>query len=234
MRITNTDVVCQIVSARIQGDFVIAAAYAHELPRYGITIGLTNYAAVYCTGLLVARRVLSILGIDKVNFDADEDSPRAFKAFLDTGLHRTSTGSKVFAAMKGAVDGGLNIPHSEQRFPGYDKEKKSLDAEVLREHIMGGHVADYMRQLQEQDASAYERQFSRFIKAGVTADTIEGMYTKAHDAIRANPLAEPKKAAAGTGEHGSKKFKATRLTYAERKAAVAEKIAAFKETIGQA
>ena len=40
----------------------MCAAYAHELPRYGVKVGLTNYAAAYCTGLLLARRV-SILGI---------------------------------------------------------------------------------------------------------------------------------------------------------------------------
>ena len=42
----------------------MSAAYAHELPKYGIKVGLTNYAAAYCTGLLLARRVsLSHLGI---------------------------------------------------------------------------------------------------------------------------------------------------------------------------
>lgn len=36
-----------------------------ELPRYGLKMGLTNYAAAYCTGLLVARRMLNKLGLDK-------------------------------------------------------------------------------------------------------------------------------------------------------------------------
>lgn len=35
----------------------MCAAYSHELPKYGICVGLTNYAAAYCTGLLLARRV---------------------------------------------------------------------------------------------------------------------------------------------------------------------------------
>ena len=47
----------QIAYARVEGDVIICAAYAHELPRYGIKVGLTNYAAAYCTGLLIARRV---------------------------------------------------------------------------------------------------------------------------------------------------------------------------------
>ena len=80
--------------------------------------------------------------------------------------------------MKGAVDGGLDIPHSEKRFPGYDAEAKELNAEVLRKHIFGTHVADYMRHLIEEDEDAYKKQFARYIKAGVTADTMEGMYKK--------------------------------------------------------
>ena len=47
----------QIAYAKIEGDVVIAAAYSHELPNYGIKVGLTNYSAAYATGLLLARRV---------------------------------------------------------------------------------------------------------------------------------------------------------------------------------
>ena len=47
----------QVAYARIEGDIVIGASYAHELPRYGVKVGLTNYSAAYCTGLLLARRV---------------------------------------------------------------------------------------------------------------------------------------------------------------------------------
>lgn len=57
VRITNRDVIAQVAYARIEGDVIVAAAYAHELPRYGIKVGLTNYASCYCTGLLLARRV---------------------------------------------------------------------------------------------------------------------------------------------------------------------------------
>ena len=94
--------------------------------------------------------------------------------------------------MKGAVDGGLDIPHSEKRFPGYDAEAKELNADVHRGHIFGGHVADYMRHLIEEDEDAYKKQFSRYIKNGVTADSMEGMYTKAHAAIRADPSPKAK------------------------------------------
>lgn len=118
----------------------------------------------YATGLLVARRVLATLGLaDKYEGVTEpdgtisltetlgEDSPRPFKCYLDVGLKRTSTGSRVFGALKGASDGGLYIPHNEKRFPGYDPESKELDAEVLKKYIFGGHVAEYMQSLEEED-----------------------------------------------------------------------------------
>ena len=57
VRVSNKDITCQIAYAHLKGDFVVCAAYASELPKYGIKVGLTNYAAAYCTGLLLARRV---------------------------------------------------------------------------------------------------------------------------------------------------------------------------------
>ena len=57
VRTTNKDICCQIAYARIEGDRIVESAYSHELPHYGVKVGLTNYAAAYCTGLLLARRV---------------------------------------------------------------------------------------------------------------------------------------------------------------------------------
>lgn len=153
VRFSNKDVTCQIAYATVAGDVVVAAAYSHELPRYGLKVslirslqpfwlplhsicphpyanqirllfghhfhliwvlqaGLTNYAATYATGLLLARRVLQKFDLDKTytgteeatgddyNVEAADEGPRPFTALLDTGLKRTSTGSKVFAALK--------------------------------------------------------------------------------------------------------------------------------------
>ena len=49
------------------GDVIIAAAYSHELPAFGLEAGLTNYAAAYATGLLLARRVLTKFELDKAS-----------------------------------------------------------------------------------------------------------------------------------------------------------------------
>ena len=55
-----------------------------------------------------------------------------------------------------------------KRFPGYDSESKEFNAEVHRNHILGKHVADYMEKLQQDDEDSFKRQFSRFIKNGLT------------------------------------------------------------------
>lgn len=59
VRFSNRDITCQIQYATIAGDIVVSTAYSHELKQYGLRQGLTNYAAAYCTGLLLARRVLT-------------------------------------------------------------------------------------------------------------------------------------------------------------------------------
>ncbi|KIH67501.1 ribosomal L18p/L5e family protein [Ancylostoma duodenale] len=145
-------------------------------------VGLTNYAAGYATGLLLARRHLKNLQLDKtfkgqedVGFYTveEEDGRSPFKAVLDVGLARTTTGCKVFAVMKGVADGGIEVPHSENRFFGYDSESKKYDAEAHRDRIFGKHVAEYMRSLKEEDEDAYKRQFSHFIANGIDADNLE-------------------------------------------------------------
>ncbi|TQD80195.1 hypothetical protein C1H46_034249 [Malus baccata] len=159
VRFTNKDIVAQIVSASIAGDLVLAAAYAHELPHYGLEVGLTNYAAAYCTGLLLARRVLKKLEMD----DEYEGN------------------------VEGALDGGLDIPHGEKRFAGFSKDSKQLDAEVHRKYIYGGHVAAYMTTLADDEPEKFQSHFSEYIKKGIEADNIEELYKKVHAAIRADP-----------------------------------------------
>jgi large subunit ribosomal protein L5e len=203
VRLSNRQVTCQIISAKLEGDFVIAAAYSSELPAYGLpaAIGLTNWAACYATGLLVARRALTSLnladtykGVEKADgeeyyVEPVDEQPRPFRVVLDVGLHRTTTGARVFGALKGAIDGGLDIPYSCNRFPGSSgKKKEEGDPETVRKYIFGGHVASYMRMLKEEEPEKYEKHFSQFIKAGVDADALQGLYEKVHTAIRKNPV----------------------------------------------
>jgi large subunit ribosomal protein L5e len=234
VRFSNKDVTCQIAYAKLAGDVIVAAAYSHELPNYGLPAGLTNYAAAYATGLLLARRVLTKLNLaDKYTGNKDingqdynvedlVDGPRAFNALLDVGLKRTTTGAKVFGALKGATDGGIYIPHTEKRFVGYDEEGKKLDAEVLKKHIFGGHVADYQKSLKGDNPTKYEKLFSKYIKAGIKPEDIESRWAKAHAAIRANPAL---KKSQKTKPKVQKRFGKQRKSAAQRKDSVRQKLA---------
>lgn len=242
VRFTNKDIICQIISSQITGDVVLTAAYAHELPRYGIKQGLTNWSAAYAVGLLVARRALQKLGLDETYkgieevegeyelTEAVEGAPRPFKVFLDIGLQRTTTGARIFGALKGASDGGLYVPHSPNRFPGWDIEGEELDAELLRKYIFGGHVAEYMEELMDDDEEKYRNLFKSYIDSNIETDAIEEIYSNAHAAIRADPAYKKTESKFTKEQYAaeSKKYRQTKLTTAERNARVAEKIDAFK------
>jgi len=209
VRFSLTKITVQVVYATIQGDRTFCQALSSELPRYGIAAGLTNYAAAYATGLLCARRCLKKLGLDKTfvgveeadgeefHIEQEEEDRRPFKCILDVGLKRTTNGSRIWGALKGGADGGLHIPHSIGRFPGYEAPeekgaKAEYDEETHKNKIFGQHVVNYMTELKEEDETQFERQFSKYIKAGITADAMEEMYEKAHAAIRLKPD-QPKK-----------------------------------------
>jgi large subunit ribosomal protein L5e len=238
VRFSNKNITCQIAFARIEGDVVLAAAYSHELKRYGVKVGLTNYASAYATGLLLARRLLKKLKLDQIyagakdingaeyNVESQDGQPGAFQAFLDVGLARTSTGAKVFGAMKGAADGGLHIPHSVKRFPGYDNEKKEFKADVHRKHIFGLNIANYMKDLQADD-DAYKRQFSKYIANGITSESIETMYKKAHAEIRKDPEAKPAPKKVKPAGFKQKRWNKVRLTREQRVDKVKQKKASF-------
>jgi len=250
VRFTNRDVICQIISADLTHDVCMASAYSHELRRYGIKLGLTNYAAAYATGLLLARRVNSKFNLDyegqkevdgeDFNVEADPAGKAPFKALLDVGLARTTTGARIFGALKGACDGGLDIPHKDRRFPGSARQEgtKQWEAnpEVHRKYIFGGHVADYMRKLKEESPEVYARNFKRFVEEGVSADDIEGLYAEAHKSIRADP--NKKRDPLELGYFGSRqaphdpakvvkrRFRAGKISVEQRKARIKQKLQA--------
>eukprot|EP00767_Chilomastix_cuspidata_P008434 gnl/Chilomastix_cuspidata/97.p2 GENE.gnl/Chilomastix_cuspidata/97~~gnl/Chilomastix_cuspidata/97.p2 ORF type:complete len:276 (+),score=161.32 gnl/Chilomastix_cuspidata/97:136-963(+) len=238
VRISNKNVLCQVITARLDHDEVVCAAASSELPRYGIPVGLTNYAACYCTGLLLARRLLMKLGLDSVftgvsevtgAFEEveEEGERRPFTCFLDIGLARSTTGARVFACMKGAVDGGLHIPHSPRRFVGYDEEEKEFYPEELRDRIFGQNVSEYMQTLQGEDPEKYQRLFSRYIKHGIAPEDLEEMYTKAHAAIRANPNLPRPEGPHNPGKTSFGQPRTKKLTLAERKARLLQKKQAY-------
>lgn len=247
VRITNKNVICQIINAKMIGDEILSAAYSHELSRHGLDVGLTNWSACYATGLLCARRLLKKLEMDKIyqgnknisgefflnerEESLDEENIRnPFCAYLDVGLRRTTTGARIFASMKGATDGGIYIPHNEngKQFPGWRKEEGSgiFKTEKCRHYIFGGHVADYMKKLQEENLAKYKDHFSRYIKKDINADNLEKLYEKIHLSIRENPEASQK--IKSNKNNDNKYRKKLKKTYAERRDHIINKILTLK------
>jgi large subunit ribosomal protein L5e len=219
VRRTCSKIIAQVIYSTMTGDRVLCAAESDELRQHGLTAGLTNYSAAYCTGLLLARRLLKQVGLadmyksnsdvngEYYNVDDDVQDKRPFKALLDVGINRTTTGARIFGTLKGACDGGINVPHKTKRFPGYirshttqveDKRGKKVaaekvqakyDAQVHRDRIFGVHVTNYMNQLKKEDPTRFKRQFSNWEKCltAAKAKTCEELYRKVHAAINANP-----------------------------------------------
>ena len=145
VRRTNKYIIVQVVEARIEGDRTIAAAHSRELVKlYGWKGGTSNTSAAYLTGLLAAYRAL-------------EKGVR--EAVLDIGLHEPVKGSRVFAALKGALDAGLKVPHSEEILSSEDR-------------IRGEHIASWAAQLAEGDSDFYKRQFSQYLERGLKPEEL--------------------------------------------------------------
>lgn len=249
VRFTNRDIICQIVAADMKRDVCIASAYSHELRRYGVKTGFKNYAAAYATGLLLARRVNQKfkldyegnLEVDGTDYNVEQEGDRKpFKAYLDVGLARATTGARLFGALKGACDGGLDIPHNDRRFPGTTKDGKeySADPVVHRNAIFGQNIADYMKELKEEDEAAYQRQFRSYIEAGVSPEDIPGIWEAVHKAIREDPNkargslelgAFQTRASAKDPEfkYPEKRWHRTKTSLAQRKDRIRQKLAAL-------
>ncbi len=115
VRKSNRHIIVQLVTADPAGDRTLVSATSGDLARYGYTGSTSSTPAAYLTGALFAVRALN----------ANQES-----AVLDIGLHRASKGARVFAALKGAVTAGLDVPHSAGIFP--DDER-----------VKGAHIAAF-------------------------------------------------------------------------------------------
>jgi len=252
VRFTNRYCLAQVAYATIAGDIVVAQASSKELENYGVPAGFKNYAAAYCVGLLIARRTLTKFGLaeaikgkeeidgEEFHVEDEDNEQRPFKCILDVGIRRTCVGSRMWGALKGAVDGGLHVPHSSKNFPGFKPaeekgQESEYDAEAHKDRIFGNHVKEYMEMLAEEDPTKYEAHFAKFIENDIDADKMEDMYTEAHEKIREEPDFKPVEKKGITHERngenvtssdGTDTVRSRKLTLAQRREKVAAKIAA--------
>jgi|SRR3989338_3340657 len=128
----NRNTIAQLVEYHEGGDKVLATVSTRALLKYNWKHSRSNIPAAYLLGLLLAKK-------------ANEKNCK--EAILDLGLHTSTKGSRLYAVLKGAVDGGLKIPHDKEILPNNErltgmhtknKEEISKSVSQIREKIMKG------------------------------------------------------------------------------------------------
>ena len=104
----------QFVEYTPQGDVTLVSVLSNQLKKLGWNNSSGNLPASYLTGYLAGKKALQ---------------KKIKEAILDTGLQTSTKGSRIYAALKGVVDAGVNIPHSKDILP---EEKR----------IKGSHIND--------------------------------------------------------------------------------------------
>lgn len=112
IRKSLSNISVQLVNYDAKGDNTVASAVSSELKKFGWT-RTGNIPAAYLTGLLAGKKAKG----------------KVTEAVLDLGLQTSTKGSRIYAALKGVVDSGVNVPHSAEILPSEDR-------------ISGKHISD--------------------------------------------------------------------------------------------
>jgi len=158
VRRTNRHIIVQVIEYSPGGDRTLAHALSKELRKFGWRYSLKSTPAAYLTGYLAALRAKRA-GVEE--------------AVLDVGRQASTRGSRIYAALKGAVDAGLRIPHGEEILP-------------EEERIRGGHIVEWAARLREEDPDLYGRQFSKYLREGVNPEEIPEAFERVLEAIKSS------------------------------------------------
>jgi len=121
----------QFVEYTPEGDKILTSAISDQLIKnYNWKYSVSTTPAAYLTGLLAGKNAKD-KGIKE--------------GILDIGRYRPTTGNKLFAAMKGVLDAGIECPHDEKMIPAEDRILgKHLNKEIpplvgeIKSKITGG------------------------------------------------------------------------------------------------
>ena len=129
VRFSNAKVSIQIIEFANEGDKVLATANSNDITGMGWKGSKTNIPVSYLSGMLAAKRAVKA-GISS--------------AVLDIGRVTPTSGGRAFATLKGLVDGGLDVPHSDDLYPddgrisgAHISDKISKDFEKVMKKIEG-------------------------------------------------------------------------------------------------
>lgn len=121
VRKTNRRVIVQLVKSKAGGDNTLITVSSEVLKKYGWKGSFKSVPAAYLTGLLAGKKALE-KGLSR--------------AIVDIGLFRSVKGSRLYAAVKGAIDAGLEIPVDEKVLPEEDR-------------ILGKHISEYTEKISQ-------------------------------------------------------------------------------------
>ncbi len=124
IRKSNASTTIQLVVAEQMGDKTLLTVNSKELNDFGYSLSKGNLPAAYLTGLLFGKRMLAL---------------GTTEGIADIGLHSSTRGNRIYAAIKGVVDAGVNVPHNPDIFP--DEER--IRGEHIKQHTGADIVAQF-------------------------------------------------------------------------------------------
>ncbi|MFO7872708.1 MAG: 50S ribosomal protein L18 [Candidatus Undinarchaeales archaeon] len=154
----------QVIVYGSEGDIVKSSAVSNELLDLDWPFAGSSIPSAYLTGYLCGLRALDN-GVKK--------------AVLDIGLYLPKAGSKLFAALKGAVDAGMDIPENEKSVPAEDRLK-------------GKHIEDYASDLKKNDSASYKKRFSRYLDRDADPTKLTEQFEKAKKIIEKKAASKSK------------------------------------------
>jgi large subunit ribosomal protein L18 len=144
VRLSGSSVTCQIIIHDSKGDRTVACSTAFELKKHGWKGHTGNLPAAYLTGFLCGQKA---------------KKHKIKEAILDMGLHHSVKGSRIYASLKGAIDSGLDIPHSAEALPAEDRVK-------------GSHISKYAELLKKEKPEKYAKHFSQYEKGSLRPEEL--------------------------------------------------------------
>jgi large subunit ribosomal protein L18 len=143
VRFSLKNITVQIIEYQEEGDKIIVSANSKELEKtHGWKFSRNNIPAAYLTGYLLSKKAIK---------------KEVKEAILDIGLKTSIKGGKIYAVLKGILDGGIKVPHSKEMLPS-------------EEAIKGTHILNYSQKLLKE--GKYEKVFSDYAKKGIKLEEL--------------------------------------------------------------
>lgn len=134
IRVTAKNIVAQLTNYHADGDITVVGTSTKELEKLGWKAPRCNIPSAYLVGYLLAKKTKG----------------KVSEAVLDIGKQVSVKKSRIYAAVKGAIDGGLAIPADAAMFP-------------PEERISGEHTKAYAAHLAQNNKETYATYFSGYL-----------------------------------------------------------------------